>query len=368
MKFRASSMPRIVPCPGSKRIHEAHSDGKKSPEATEGDVAHAIAAEVLSTGKLLSSYIGTTQDGVFVDQEMVHHISKYTEECLRYDIPGITEAGMANDYAEHTLTGTPDHWQFDAAQGILRILDLKFGFVWVEVFQNLQLLVYAVLVWEHILRKQPGNFEIFKTIELVIVQPRANHPAGPVRRWSFNADLIRNYRNELVNAMGLAASGDPGIRTGGHCRGCGGLLLCHGAGNAASAALEYTGTAVVGDMTPAGLAFEMDMVDRAYTMLKQRRTALEELGLMMCKKGIPINGWQARGTMGPLKWTVDDAIGIGKAMKVDLSQPVKPITPTQAIDRKILTEKRVKALASRTMGAPKLKRIDDAIAKRILSQ
>lgn len=361
-------MPRIVPCPGSKGLHEKYSSGEKRSEAKEGNVAHAIAAEVISTGKPLSSFIGTTQNNIFIDQEMVHHISRYTEECLGYNIQGTTEAEMVNGYEEHTLTGTPDHWQFDPTQGILRILDLKYGFLQVEVYMNWQLLVYAVLVWEHILRKQPGNFKIFKTIELIIVQPRANHPAGPVRKWSFDADLIRNYRNEIIDAMNVAAQDPSTIRTGDHCRYCNALLRCHGAGAAAAAALEYTGTVVVGDMTPEALAFEMDMVDRAGTMLKQRRTALEEMGLMLCKKGKQLNGWQARSAMGSLAWNVDDAIGIGKAMKADLSQPAKPITPTQAIDRKILTEKQVKALASRSLGAPKLKRIDNAIAKRILSQ
>lgn len=338
---------------------------KSGEEADEGTVAHAIAGEVLGTGQKLSSFLGHTRDNVYVDMDMIRHLSLYIDVCGSQQIGGI-EQTMNAEYDGHTLTGTPDNWQFIFDDSVLRILDLKYGHGVVEVYENWQLLTYAFLVWEHLLRVYPGRFDMFKTIELVVVQPRANHPAGPVRRWSFDADLIRNYRNRVIDAMRRAAHENPDIATGAHCRYCPGLLACQGAAIAASYAIEYAGTLVHGKMSPGTLSYEMDLVGRAFKMLRDRQTALVEMGLALNKAGVVVPGWESRRDPGALAWNGKQAVAIGDLMDVDLRQPEKPVTPTQAINRKLLTEKQVQALASRSMGSPSFKRVDHARAKRIL--
>jgi len=364
MKFRASEMPMVVPCPGSKRMSTLYPD-TSGVEANEGTVAHEVAGDALQNGTELKEYLNEILDGVLVDQDMIRHLTLYVEEC-RKGKPGKVEHGMSANYEGHTLTGTPDYWQFDPATGCLRIPDLKFGHGVVDVFENWQLLTYAFLAWEFVLRLNPGQHNAFKTIELVIVQPRANHPAGPTRKWSFDADHIRTYRNKILGAMAEAALENPPIRTGAHCRYCPGLLACQGSAIAASYAMEYAGTLTHGEMKPAALSHELELVDRAFKMLRDRQTALIEMGLALNKAGDVVPGWESRRDPGALAWDGDHMLTIGDLMDVDLRKSEAPITPTQAINQKLLTEKQVLALATRRMGGLTFKRVDHARAKRIL--
>lgn len=345
-------MPRLVNCPGSKKIQQEYPNTNGYP-ATEGTVAHKIAAGVLKDGRKLSDYLGQSIDNIYVDQEMLHHLQLYIDDCQE---PGDVEKDLQLNHEGHTLTGTPDYSCYTTDTGTLKVKDLKFGYGWIEVFENWQLLSYAVLLY------QP----FCTSVELTIIQPRASHPEGPVRRWMFNADLMRNYRNRVYGAMDDAAIDEPFVKTGAHCRYCRGLVNCHAARAAAGYAIDYADTAGHGSLTPETIALEMDITERAVRMLTQRQTALEESGLAMCKVGKVISGWEARSVMGVLAWNIDP-IAVGDAMGTDLRAPVKAITPTQARDRKLIPTDTIKSLTSRITGGIKLKRIDHTRAKRILS-
>jgi len=352
MRFRASEMTRLVACPGSKKIQQAYPN-TSGYAATEGSAAHKIAANVLQGKKELSDYLGQSVDNVYADQEMLHHLQLYIDDCQD---AGNIEQSLRFDYEEHVLTGTPDYSCFDTATATLKIKDLKYGYGWVEVFENWQLLAYAMLLYN------PACVGI----ELTIIQPRALHPDGPVRRWSFNADLMRNYMNRMMNAMEEAAMEEPTVETGVHCRYCRGLTKCHAARAAAGYAVDYAGKAGHDDPTPETIALELDVTERAVKMLTQRQTALEESALLMCKKGTVIPGWEARNTSGALAWDVNP-ITVGDAMGVDLRAPVKAITPTQAVNRKLVPIDTINSLASRSSGGIKLKRVNHTRAKRILA-
>ncbi len=344
-------------CPGSYTVQQAYpQEGGKA--ATEGTVAHWVAAKSLNephwdTAELL----GTSRDNIYITQEMLDYVELYVREC---QTQGFVEAPIKEEFHGNNLSGTPDFWSL--TDGVLSVKDLKYGFGWVEVYENWQLLTYASLIYF----KLP-NPSLCKTIKLVIVQPRANHPDGCIRSWSFDADLIRNYRNQILNAMGEASLKEPPLRTGEHCRYCNGLTKCHAARGAAGFAIDYATTAGHNILTPEALSLELEIVSKASKLLTQRLSALEEEGLAMAKKGAIIPGWEARNTVGPLAWDVE-AIAVGDAMNIDLRQPAKPITPTQAINRKLLTKEVIKSLASRSAGGMKLKRVDNARAKRILTQ
>ena len=336
-------------CPGSKKIQSAYPD-KDRRAATEGSVAHKIAAEVLGTGGSLTGHLGRSIDNIYVDQEMLHHLQMYVDDCRE---PGELEKNRKFEYEGHTLTGTPDYVCFDG--GTLKIKDLKYGHGWVEVFENWQLLAYAVLC-------QHPNL---KAVELTIIQPRANHPEGPVRRWTFPAKLLRNYTNQIIGAIEAADANEPVTTTGAHCRYCRALVHCHAARTAAGYALDYVGTSGHTVLTPDLVALEMDVTERAVKMLTQRQTVLGESALAMCKAGKIIPGWEVQRAAGALAWDVDP-IAVGDAMGADLRAPVKAITPTQAVSRKLLPADTIKSLASRYPGNAKLKRIDHTRAKRIL--
>lgn len=345
-------MSRLVSCPGSKKIQQAYPDAG-GRAAAEGTVAHKIVADVLQGNRVLLSYLGQSIDNIYVDQEMIHYLQFYIDDCQE---PGDVEKNLQLNHEGHTLTGTPDYSCFNADTGTLKIKDLKYGYGWVEVFENWQMLAYAALLYH----------PVCVSVELTIIQPRASHPEGPVRRYVFNADLMRNYINRIFGAMDGAALDEPPVLTGAHCRYCRGLVNCHAARAAAGYAVDYAGTAGHEDLAPNMLSLELDITERAVKMLTQRQTALEEFGLAMCKKGKIIPGWEVRSTKRALAWDVDP-IAVGDAMGADLRAPVKAITPTQAKNRKLLPVDTIKSLASYSPGGVKLKRIDHTRAKRVLS-
>jgi hypothetical protein len=363
MIYHASEMPRLVLCPGSKGI-QAQYPYIGEDQSAEGTVAHGIAAEVLKGERTLESYLNQSINNVYIDAEFLSYVEPYVDECagLPDGNPSIEDNYTLNA-SDDTLSGTPDYCEHDVRSQTLYISDLKFGYSWVEVYENWQLLAYAVLAMEHCRVREPGFEQYCKHISLTIIQPRANHPDGPVRNWTFDADLLRGYRNKITGAMERASLAKPPICTGTHCRYCKGLLHCHGAQAATGYALEYAGTASHSEITPEQVALELEVVGRASKMLSQRLAALEEYGLSI--GGVP--GWEAHQSTGNLAWTPTDPIAIGDAMGVDLRGPVKPVTPTQAIARKILTKDTVAALASRPMGGMKLKRTDPKKVERILN-
>jgi len=357
-------MPRVIKCPGSKLIQAAYPRIGEDAGA-EGTVAHGIAQNIMVQGDNPATYLGESINNIYVDQEMLYHIQTYTAQ-LDDDNFSIEQNMPPIEVDNHLLTGTPDYWAFVPEAGLLKIKDFKYGFGWVEVEDNWQLITYAYLVYEFLRNKMPNFEELCKTIELTVIQPRANHPDGPVRSWSFDATYMRNYGNQLRGAVRQAALAAPPIKTGTHCRYCTGLLRCHGAAAAAGVAYDYSMEAGHTEATEEQLAFEMELVDKATKMLEQRKTALTELILDRCKNGKIVPGWESSPVWGNIAWDVDPIL-IGDSMEVDLRQDIKPITPTQAIARKLITEEMVEGLASRKPGGMKLKRVNTARIKRILN-
>ena len=354
MRFSASEMPRLVSCPGSKSLQKQYPDTSRR-EATEGTVAAAVAEDCFKSGGSPVDYLGTSRQNVYIDQDMVHHLSLYVDHCRSLG-RGIAEDKQEMNTGFGELVGIPDYWFWDSAGCVLYVRDLKYGHGWVEVFENYQLLSYALLLMHsHVNR-----------INLGIVQPRANHPDGPIRVWEFSADDIRPYRNWINDAIERAAMPEPPVQTGNHCRYCRALLHCHAARNAAGGSLDYAGLAGHGPLEPEQFGPEMNLLDRAVTMLTQRKAAMEAEGLAMIKAGKILPGWEARSTMGAMAWG-PDAIAAGDMLGVDLRKPAKAITPKQAVDRGILTARAVRDLAPRKPGAMKLKRVDIGAARRIIS-
>lgn len=356
MRFNASEMGRLVRCPGSKSLQAAYPD-TRDWTATEGVVAATVAEDCLKTGKSPVDFINTSRQNIYIDQDMAHHLTPYVEHCraLKEDI---NQAGIEVKYTmphgNNTLVAIPDYWT--RRDGTLYVRDLKYGHGWVEVFENYQLLSGALMLI--------GGET--KRVNLGIVQPRANHPDGLIRVWEFDVEEIRPYGNFITGAMERAALAVPPVETGNHCRYCRAFLHCDANRRAKGNALDYAGMASHSRLLPEHFGAEMDLIDRAVTMLTQRKTAMETEGLAMIKAGSVLQGWEARQSMGPMVWGCD-AVVMGPLLKVDLRKPPEAITPAQAIARKLLTEKQVKPLAPRAPGAPKLKRTDIAAARRIIN-
>jgi hypothetical protein len=366
MKFHASKMPRVVYCPGSAQIESRYKDVSVW-EAQEGTAAHDVGARCLNTGTDAVALQGQTVQGFIVDVEMVRAVSLYVGTCREILETGFsTSAGVETRHqaseGPNTLGCAVDFWSFDAVAGVLYVLDFKYGHGWVEAFENWQLLAYAVALME----KAMESGYVPKEVRLGIVQPRANHPDGPVRWWKFNGELLRNYRNNMFQAMRQATIENPPTISGPHCRYCRGLLHCHTMDAALAICMDVAGRSGDSIKDPDAEAWELMLIEKAIKTLGYKKAALETAIFERLKTGGKAQGYETTNTWSALAWDVD-AIAVGRLTGKDLRQEEKPITPTQAIDRGILTEAEAKKMAGRKQTGLKLRPINLERVRRILN-
>ncbi len=102
----------------------------------------------------------------------------------------------------------------------LIVYDFKYGAgVPVEATENKQMMYYAI-------GAAGDKLMEFKTIELVIVQPRAEHPQGPIRRWITTPERIAQFKNDLKEHIAQTRNPEAKTQTGKWCRWCNAKMIC----------------------------------------------------------------------------------------------------------------------------------------------
>lgn len=197
-QFGASSASRWRACPGSVRLlASAQADGQRSSYAEEGTAAHAL-AEAILLGEPLPPH----------SPEMLEAVQVYVDE-VRGHMARLPGAELRVESMTYPLPDRPD--VFGTADAIivepfgeLIVIDYKHGAgVPVEVEGNDQGLQYALGALQAI-----GDDTQVSSVTIVIVQPRAPHADGPVRRWTVPAATVR--AEEALIRSAIAAAETPG--------------------------------------------------------------------------------------------------------------------------------------------------------------
>jgi hypothetical protein len=119
------------------------------------------------------------------------------------------------------LWGTADFVRYRPSTGELLVADYKHGKgVPVEVENNPQALIYGLMKAKHL-----SNRGISK-VTLMIVQPRCEHPDGPVRRWSFDGFELLDFEDKVLEAIAATKKADAPLNPGDHCRWCPAKAIC----------------------------------------------------------------------------------------------------------------------------------------------
>jgi hypothetical protein len=211
-------MYRWSACPGSVRVSKGMPN-TSSKYAEEGTEAHEYAAAALSTTKL--PVMGS------VPEDMMEAVNLYAQYVL-----GLLQA---------------------VKPGELHVVDFKYGAgIAVEVTGNPQLRYYGLgtlltvpvsdtplLLVEHrfdLSSVYPGCFGTADAVVvgagrpskvvLHIVQPRCNHPDGPVRREELPALDMLDFRADLISFAQATEAPDAPLSAGDHCRFCPGAAVC----------------------------------------------------------------------------------------------------------------------------------------------
>lgn len=230
----ASGAYRWFMCPGSPRMIAQAPTPEPSSFAIEGTAAHMLAEKCFRLKIDAKSFLGgtiTVEEGlpkpvpVQVTQEMVDAVQLYLDTVYAdlKAMPGaelFVEYGFNLSHIFEGLYGTNDALLYVPFGTIMRVYDFKYGAgVPVDVIDNKQLLYYAVgaLTLEGC---EPED------IELVIVQPRAPHKDGPVRRWVTCSKYLSSFTSILQWKAEKTLKPDAELVPGEHCKWCAALPLC----------------------------------------------------------------------------------------------------------------------------------------------
>jgi hypothetical protein len=213
-RIGASSYYRWKACPGSVSLCEGLPE-MESPYAAEGTRAHDIAARLLSGQAIPED----------VDPEMLEAVMVYVN-AVKAAAEQTADSKMLIEHKFNLtkvfdgLYGTADCVIFHPSRRLLQVWDYKHGAgIPVEVAENEQLLYYGLGA---LISTQFPCTEV----ELIIVQPRCNHPDGAVRSWKTTVSHVLDFAIELAEDAAKTLEKDAPLSSGDHCRFCKAAGIC----------------------------------------------------------------------------------------------------------------------------------------------
>ena len=237
-----SAAHRWMRCPGSVRLSAGITE-VPSAFAAEGTAAHRLAevclrggfdagrfeGHVVDTADKTSAAIRRGYKGnghtVFpITGEMIEAVQLYLDVAREYmaeaDEFEIEHRLNLSGFVEDVF-GTGDVTAYIAKKRRIIIIDLKYGKgVAVEVVENEQEMTYGLGVAERHHNRGVDD------IELVIVQPRAPHRDGPVRRWIAPVDKLYEHAMAMQQAALAVADPKAPLIPGSWCQFCKAAAIC----------------------------------------------------------------------------------------------------------------------------------------------
>lgn len=366
--YAPSSMHITAHCAGWIKNASLMPPLPRTEEQQEGDLAHWVAL-VTALGDT-AAIVNYPQPDDITD-EMLDGAQLYLEALEGKPGVGESKVPITRIHASKCW-GSPDWWQWTDATKTLKIVDYKFGFKYIEVWENWQLISYAAGLMEFL-----GLNDQDVILELVIVQPRSYHRDGPIRTWRCAGTKIRAQVNILANQVEEAdTSPNPTTKSGSHCLQCDARVSCTTYQQSIGTILDFEGVAQPLLQTPGDIGRELMLVQDARERLKGRQTGLEAMAEQMIRTGRPVPFFGMEQSAGRLKW-LDDVQPPEVQALVQMFAPgktaLKPlalITPTQV---KGLLPKAGKDMidgtyATRPHGAMKLVRDNMAKLSRIFQK
>lgn len=322
-------------CPGS--YHLSHGmPNTAGRHARVGSLAHDLAAICLMDGGDPADYLGDTlpkYPDLRVDAEMVEHVRDYITYCRSEVEPGdvvLIEARFDLDELGEDaegMFGSADFVRLRPSTGHLLVVDFKYGSgVPVEIHTitgkpNRQTLYYAIGA---VLRLQKQGHAV-KRARLVIHQPRAPHPHGPVRAVDVTAIDLLDWMGDLLEISRRARDPAAPLTAGHHCREkfCKAMPLCpeHAKWVVRQAQLEFSdkGLAVmVRDPRMLSLASLTAVLDAAPAVTAWIN-ACQEFAHSAMERGEQMPGWKLVDKRATRRWSEPEPVVVGRLRDLGLT-------------------------------------------------
>lgn len=381
----ASGCYRWWECPGSVRL-TANVKDEGSEYAAEGTAAHALGERCLRNGyqaaRFKGEWINADTEEFFipgasgkpdkpgrwfqVTDEMIEAVQLYLD-IVRKDYEAGDELMVEQRFSLDQLNppapmfGTADAVIYKPGSRKLVVFDLKYGAgVPVEaktgdgpgtVGVNKQALYYGVGATMAL----PKDKDVVE-IEVVIVQPRAPHRDGPVRRATVGAYDLLEWAADLVDAARRTQEPDAPLAAGSWCKFCGAAGTCPELRKSSveAAKLEFSGD--LSELTPDEIVSILDKAEEIENWIK----AVRAHAYATLEKGQSLPGWKLVPKRATRKWADEDADDTVDALKLlgltddqlfvrKLNTPAKIEKLLDKEDRKALEALTVKESSGTTM-------------------
>lgn len=326
----ASTCERWWNCPGSVALIATLPPAPESAYAAEGTAAHELAELSLRTHTAPMDQVGNfSKEGVEFTEEMAEHVETYIqviyEDMRKYALSNKDlqiEQKFHLTHIDKDAYGTNDANLRKFLTKII-VYDLKYGVgTVVEVEENKQGLYYASGA------AIQGDYD---EIEIVIVQPRAIHRDGPVRRWIISRADLDKFEAELKGAIANTRTADAPLRCGQWCQKtfCPALATCPEVKKQVQqAAMVVFDDKPVAMPDPASLTpLELRRVMDATPLIDAFLKAVQGHALAIAMRGESVFGYKlVRGKEGNRKWYDEEAVAATLGLK---------FTEEQIFDRKL---------------------------------
>ena len=333
----------------------------------EGNAAHFMALSAFNGVHTVEELIDRkAPNGVYMTPEMAEHVQSYLNLL---DDRGAMEVVTTFGDTTWRIDARADYIWFNADRlltdmdgvvlsepGTLHVDDFKYGWRLVEAERNWTLVAHAV---GFCLTRQI----VPKRITLTIHQPRPHHFDGPVRSWSITYPQLLELYAQINVTM---SNPNDELHTGAHCAKCPALATCPAARAASMNAIDASEMVFNENVDNATLAFSIDQLNRAKSMIESRLKASEELAMHRIKSGQIIDDYTAEMQYTNKRWKSHVTVDMIKMLTgKDLSIPKLP-TPNQAKKANV-PEAVIEPLTERIPTGMKLIRVSaDKRATRIL--
>lgn len=299
MQLRPSSAHMWVACAAQPTMAARAPEEVPSDPAREGTCAAWVAEMVLSgqAAKTVDLIGATHPNGWVVTREMANHVQPYVNVMRSY---GGTVHVERKVILNNLISGTPDAFAVMDAEGVLRVKDLKYGFLIVEPFRNHQVSIYAGAI----IRALAARGVVIRRVILSIYQPRSWHPAGIDREWSVHPEELMAFVHE-IEAAGVRTQGpNPKATPGEHCHYCPAMATCPAAAHEAYRVHDYLVVDQQRHMGATEMAEELLFLEKVEAMITGRRKAVMAEAEARIAKGEFIPGWHMEHRSGKRRFRV----------------------------------------------------------------
>lgn len=329
-----SSAARRVACAGSRKLESLY-PSTENEHSIEGEIAHSFAAKSIEAFCFQKEFSCLSEHAITLEMRegselyLDFIINIVNGLCIPSDLFSSIfhieeKVDISNIHPE--CWGTPDFYFI--YQNELHLFDYKFGHKYVEVFENWQLIEYAA----GIINTHCQNVKTLN-IHFHIVQPRCYSNKGPVQSWSISLSDLQRYFSILKQAEAQAMSVDAKVTPNSECNYCTARHACPALQIAALTAADISTKSTPFNLTPIQIGVELRYLKRAADILEARITGLSAEATALLKKGESVAYWRLEESQGREKWErpAEEVITLGKLYNCELSKPLEPITPRQAV-------------------------------------